>query len=218
MRGFGRCWTINRKCPYMTESSRENLSSLIDGELDRRGRKFLLRRLAGDADMKASWNRMHTVRACLHQEKLSTGNLVDRVAAALDAEPAPSRSLPARLLRPVAGGAIAASVAVMAIVGINSSMIEQQAETSLEEGEPGFVSRPTQLDQPFTQSAVPVSLSEERRTQQRQRISGYVMRHHQAAGSTGFVSWVPIVADMNEQQALQERSDTETAEARAGEP
>lgn len=200
----------------MTESSRENLSSLMDGELDRRGRKFLLRRLASDADMKASWNRMHTVRACLHKERLAGAGLVERVAAALEAEPTPSRSLPARLLRPVAGGAIAASVAVMAIVGINSSMLQQQGADSVDESEPGFVSRPTELDQPFTQSATPVNYSEDRRTQ-RQRISGYVMRHHQAAGSTGFVSWVPIVADMNgDQREDDARSDG--AEARVGEP
>lgn len=200
----------------MTESSRENLSSLMDGELDRKGRKFLLRRLASDADMKASWNRMHTVRACLHKERLAGNGLVERVAAALEAEPAPSRSLPARLLRPVAGGAIAASVAVMAIVGINSSMLQQQGAESVDESEPGFVSRPTELDQPFTQSAIPVNYSEDRRTQ-RQRISGYVMRHHQAAGSTGFVSWVPIVADMNgDQREDDARSDE--ADARVGEP
>lgn len=198
----------------MSESSRENLSSLMDGELDRKGRKFLLRRLAGDSAMKASWNRMHMVRACLHQENLASGNLVARVSAALDGEPTPSRSLPARLLRPVAGGAIAASVAVMAIVGINSSMLEQQGAVAPEGDEPGFVSRPTELDKPFTQSAVPVAYSEDRRAQ-RQRISGYVMRHHQAAGSTGFVSWVPIVSDMDEdEEAVQPVS----AEARVGEP
>lgn len=198
----------------MTESSRENLSSLMDGELDRKGRKFLLRRLAADADMKASWNRMHTVRACLHKERLASGDLVARVAAALDGEQPPSRSLPARLLRPVAGSAIAASVAVMAIVGINSSMLEQQGTASLEDDEPGFVSRPTELDKPFTQSAVPVSYSEDRRAQ-RQRISGYVMRHHQAAGSTGFVSWVPIVTDLNEDS---DRPRPARAESRVGEP
>lgn len=184
----------------MNESSRENLSCLMDGELDRKGRKFLLRRLSSDAEMKGRWSRMHAVRACLHGEHLVSGDLVARVADALDAEAAPSRSLPARLLRPVAGGAIAASVAVMAIVGINASMLEQQEAVSTQAEEPGFVSRGTSLDQPFTQSAVPVSYSEDRRAQ-RQRIGRYVLRHNQAAGSTGFASWVPIVTEMNEQDA-----------------
>jgi sigma-E factor negative regulatory protein RseA len=194
----------------MNESSRENLSSLMDGELDRKGRKFLLRRLAADADMKGCWNRMHTVRACLHQERLATADLVSRVADALDGEAAPQRSLGARLMRPVAGGAIAASVAVMAIVGINASMLEQQQSASAPNtDEPGFVSRSTSLDEPFTQSAVPVSYSEDTRAQ-RQRIGGYVLRHNQAAGSTGFVSWVPIVTEMNEQDERLRSAGNET--------
>ena len=192
----------------MTETSRENLSCLIDGELDRRGRKFLLRRLSGDAEMKSCWNRMHTVRACMHGERLARGDLVARVAEALDGESAPQRSLAARLVRPVAGGAIAASVAVMAIVGINASMLEQQAVNATASEEPGFVSRSTSLDQPFTQSAVPVSYSEDRRAE-RERIGGYVLRHNQAAGSTGFVSWVPIVTEMNEQDERLRSADEE---------
>ena len=198
----------------MNESSRENLSCLMDGELDRRGRKFLLRRLAGDEQLKGCWNRMHTVRACLHGERLAAGDLVSRVADALDGESAPSRRLPARLLRPVAGGAIAASVAIMAIVGINASMLEQQGGISASGDEPGFVSRGTSLDQSFTQSAVPVSYSEDRRAE-RQRINGYVLRHKQAAGSAGFVSWVPIVTEMNEQD---QRLQAEQAEAPARQP
>jgi sigma-E factor negative regulatory protein RseA len=179
----------------MSEHSRENLSSLMDGELDRRGRRFLLRRLAGDEELKSSWARMHTVRACLHQETLAAQDLVSRVADALDAEPAPAAGRMVRWLRPVAGTAIAASVAVAAIVGINASLLEQSA-APVDSREDGFVSRSTALDRPFTQSAVPVSYSEDRRAA-RQRISGYVLRHHQAAGSTGFVSYVPIVTGMD---------------------
>lgn len=178
----------------MSESSREHLSSLIDGEMDRKGRKFLVRRLAGDAELRGVWNRMHTVRACLHQERLAAADLVSRVARQIEAEPAPRPAMAARWLRPVAGGAIAASVALMAIVGINSSMMEQGAGP---EDEPGFVSQSTSLDKPFTREATPVGYSEDRRAQ-RQRISGYVLRHNQAAGSTGFVSYVPIVTDLDD--------------------
>lgn len=182
----------------MTESSREHLSCLVDGELDRKGRKFLLRRLAGDAELKSQWNRMHTVRACLHRERLAAADLVARVAAVIDGEPAPQASRLARWARPLAGSAIAASVALMAIVGINSTLDQQPPGGEGEE--PGFVSRSTSLDEPFTQPAVPVSYSEDRRAA-RQRISGYVLRHHQAAGGAGFVSYVPIVTDMEDERS-----------------
>lgn len=198
----------------MSEHSRENLSSLMDGELDRRGRKFLLRRLAGDEALKSSWARMHTVRACLHQETLAARDLVSRVADALDGEPAPKVGGMARWMRPVAGGAIAASVAVAAIVGINASLLEQSAAPA-DSREDGFVSRSTVLDRPFTQSAVPVSYSEDRRAV-RQRISGYVLRHHQAAGSTGFVSYVPIVTGLDAGASEREASGSnERPEERA---
>lgn len=180
----------------MSASSRENLSCLMDDELDRRGRKFLLRRLAGDAELTAAWTRMHTVRACLHGERLAGANLVSRVAAALEAEAVPAQS-GGGWLRPVSGFAIAASVAVMAIVGLNS-MLEQPGNAPGSVDRAGFVSHPTSLDQPFAQPAVPVSYSEDQRAE-RERISGYVLRHHQAAGSAGFPTWVPIVTSLDEE-------------------
>ncbi|HLS05521.1 MAG TPA: sigma-E factor negative regulatory protein [Wenzhouxiangella sp.] len=184
----------------MTES-RENLSSLMDGELDRRGRRFLLRRLAGDAALKADWNRMHTVRACIQGDTLADAGFASRVAAAIEAEPAPRQNISSRLLRPAAGAAIAASVAVVALIGFNASVMNgSDGSTQLPGEARSFVSQPTSLDRDFARSPVPVSLSEDRqaRQAQRHRLSSYVMRHHQAAGSTGFVSWVPIVADMEE--------------------
>lgn len=180
----------------MSESNREYLSRLMDGDLDRNARRFLLRRLAADDDMKATWRRFHVVRACLHRELLAAGDLSTRVARALEGEPVPGRGRMQAWFRPVAGSAIAASVALMAIVGINSTMLEHQQDPS--ESQPGFVSQSTSLDQPFTRStsAVPVSYSEES-SAERQRISGHVLRHHQVSGRAGFVSYVPIVSGMS---------------------
>ena len=201
----------------MTESNREHLSCLMDGELDRNAQRFLLRRMTEDSEMKATWRRFHTVRACLHRELLATRDLTKRVAAALDDEPVPGAS-PGRMaswFKPVAGGAIAASVALVAIVGINSNVLDRQADPA---EQPGFVSQPTSLDHPFTQSAVPVSYSEggsaAQRTAERERISGHVLRHHQAAGGAGFVSYVPIVTGISsdgvEIQFQPQRSEDET--------
>ena len=183
----------------MSESNREHLSCLMDGELDHNAQRFLLRRLSEDPEMKATWRRFHTVRACLHREILSTRDLSARVAAALDGEPLPG-SANGRMtnwFKPVAGGAIAASVALVAIVGINSNMLDRQGDPS---EQPGFVSQPTSFDQPFTRSAVPVGYSEAsaaERAAERQRISGHVLRHHQASGGAGFVSYVPIVTGIS---------------------
>lgn len=193
----------------MSESNREHLSCLMDGELNRSGRKFLLRRLAEDADMKATWRRFHVVRASLHKEVLATRDLGARIAVALEDEPLPGESSRmARWFRPVAGSAIAASVALVAIVGINSSMLENSGSETTGDEQPGFVSQPTSLDQPFTRAAVPVSFSEGGQAE-RQRISGYVLRHHQASGRAGFVSYVPIVTGMSEEPSARELPDSE---------
>jgi sigma-E factor negative regulatory protein RseA len=175
----------------MTDSNQEHLSSLMDGELDHKAQDFLLRRLASDQTMTATWRRYHLVRACLHQEMASGICIAERVSHALAEEPEASVSRLGTWLRPVAGSAIAASVALMAIVGINANLMERnQAEPLLDQ--PGFVSQPTSLDQAFSRQAIPVSFSEVSQAD-RQRINTYVMRHNQAVGGGGFVSYLPIV-------------------------
>jgi len=49
----------------MTDST-ENLSCLMDGELEADGQRFMVRRLANDTSMTMAWRRYHLVRACQH--------------------------------------------------------------------------------------------------------------------------------------------------------
>ncbi|NDY94464.1 sigma-E factor negative regulatory protein [Wenzhouxiangella limi] len=200
----------------MTEANREQLSCLMDGELERRGRDFLVRRLAGDRELADRWQRYHVIKACLQREFAGETGLAGRVAAALDDEPAlPERrdSALGRWLKPAGGMAIAASVAVAALVGINSSVLEQsQGERSADQ--PGFVSQATALDRPFNQPLVPVSLNETSAAD-RQRLNTYLLRHNQAAGSSGFVSYVPIVVGAgNLPSAPQAKPDSAPAGSR----
>ncbi len=203
----------------MSESNREHLSCLMDGELDRSAQQFLLRRMAEDSEMKDAWRRFHTVRACMHGEMLAVGNLADRVAAVISDEPeAGSGGRMAAWFKPVAGGAIAASVALVAIVGINSSMLDRHADPSEQQG---FVSQSTSLDKPFARSTVPstvpVSFSETTAAE-RQRISGHVLRHHQASGGAGFISYAPIVTGIRSEGVeiqFQPRQADDEAQSRA---
>jgi sigma-E factor negative regulatory protein RseA len=176
----------------MTEANREQISCLIDGELERTGRDFLVRRLTNDEELSGHWQRYHVIRACMQREFNGSLDLAERVSCALDAEPAMINNPRAmRWLKPAAGMAIAASVAVMALVGINSSVLEQGQTRQFAE-QAGFVSQSTPLDRPFTQPLVPVSLSETS-TADRQRLNSYLLRHNQAVGGAGFSSYVPIV-------------------------
>lgn len=177
----------------MTETNREHLSCLMDGELEKGAGTFLVRRLSSDEQLSDRWRRYHLIRACLHKELVSAEDLAGRVSDVLTAEEtiavqSPSRS---RWLKPLGGAAIAASVAVAALVAINTSLMDQEAPELLAD-EAGFVSQSSPLDRAFSQPLVPVSFSETSAAD-RQRIRSYVVRHNQAAGGAGFVSYVPIV-------------------------
>ena len=179
----------------MTDSS-ENLSCLMDGELDRDRQRFLLKRMANDPSLALTWRRFHLVRACLHKELAHPQCIAERVSAAIGQEavhqgPGVSTARMPRWVRPIAGGAIAASAALFAIVAINSSLLERAGNEA--ELQPGFVSQSNVLDQSFARQPTPVSYAE-MSPSQRQRLNSYVLRHNQAAGGGGFVSYIPIVS------------------------
>lgn len=104
----------------MNEAHRENLSALIDGELEFDQVRFMLRRTEHDAELRVSWSSYHVGRDCLRGEfaGLASDDFADRVMSALDvpaSESAPG-SATRRWLRWSAGGAIAASVAAVALM------------------------------------------------------------------------------------------------------
>lgn len=101
------------------DEMREQLSALMDGELDRDAARFLLRRVDADPQLKATWERFHLTRAALRRQgSLAAGDgFAARVMAQLADEQAPRAT--ARFegwRRLVAGGAIAAGVAMAALM------------------------------------------------------------------------------------------------------
>lgn len=104
----------------MSDDIKEQLSALMDGELGRDERAFLMRRIEHDAELRALWTRMHLVRDVLTHRPGGAGlNLADRVMQSIadEAHSAPAASA-GRAWRPWLGAAIAASVALMAVFAI----------------------------------------------------------------------------------------------------
>lgn len=116
----------------MSEHVNEQLSALADDELPGEEMPLLMRRLGRDPELVNRLGRYYTTRAAVHGDlgPAADGVFAERVAAALDAEPAldPAEAesvVPAastthrrrvlRFARPVAGATIAASVAVLAV-------------------------------------------------------------------------------------------------------
>ena len=109
----------------MNEAIRMQLSAFVDGELPENEAELLLRRLSQDAELRQQVAEFMAVGRAMRGEVQVSGidDLRDRVAAALDAAPSIADQpedipLDDRLVRPMAGFAIAATVALVAIFGL----------------------------------------------------------------------------------------------------
>ena len=97
----------------------EQLSALIDGELERDSARFLLRRIGHDAELAERWDRWHCYGETMRGAALPLReNFAASIMAALDdasvVQTQPSRS--PRVLRWGGGFAVAASVALAALL------------------------------------------------------------------------------------------------------
>jgi sigma-E factor negative regulatory protein RseA len=116
----------------MSEQLHDQISAFVDGELPEHETELLLRRLERDDALRATLTRYVAVGAALRGEgaRPLTNRLAVRVAAAVAAEaPAAGKSaLRGRRtwLRPLAGLAVAATVASVAILGVQR--LQQPAE------------------------------------------------------------------------------------------
>lgn len=185
----------------MSKETREFISSLMDGEIDQESSRFLMRRLASDDEMKATWSRYHLVRDCLRFQdgSMADVDLTSRVSDALQQERTVHRRWAgaSRWLKPVGGAAVAASVALMAVVAVGPAADRAQpgaptglAATSESEAftSPQNILAPTPSSR---QASLMGQSSEERR-----RMNSYLLRHYQAAGSRGshgVVTAAPII-------------------------
>ncbi|QWT21849.1 sigma-E factor negative regulatory protein [Bacillus sp. NP157] len=105
----------------MSEANREILSAGMDGELSREEIRFLLRRLDADPALAQAWSRYHVGADGVRGEvaPLASAGFASRVMAAIDAEASVTGTAAAprrRWLHWSAGGAIAASVAMAALM------------------------------------------------------------------------------------------------------
>ncbi len=111
----------------MNEKIGEQISAMFDEELEDQEQELLLHRLQRDPQMQSSWSRYqligdairHNLNAAAHPD------LREDIRHEIEREPAivsTSQSSVAglRMMKPVAGLAIAASVAAMAIIGLQN--------------------------------------------------------------------------------------------------
>lgn len=102
----------------MSDTQRENLSVGMDGELSKEELRFLLRRLDHDAELQEAWSRYHVARDGLRQQlpPLASQDFASRVMQAIERDGVVQGRQRRHWLHWSAGGAIAASVAVAALM------------------------------------------------------------------------------------------------------
>ncbi len=128
----------------MSDAKKERLSAFMDGELEGSGQGGAVDQLLEEPELMGAWGRYHLVSDCLKQrlpDRLDR-NLAANVSRALQDEPpivAPVAFL-RPLARPVAGFAIAASVAALAVLGVLG--VQQQQLGGPHEAPAGLAAAP----------------------------------------------------------------------------
>jgi len=114
----------------MSEMLDEQTSALMDGEVDADARSFLLRRMADDDSFRSRWTRYHLISEALKNNlpDATDPTFAERVRSAVAQEPAlivqtPTKRRPVsrRWYRPAMGIAAAASLAAVAVIGLQMS-------------------------------------------------------------------------------------------------
>jgi len=121
----------------MSDKSNQQISNLMDGELDTNASKFLLKRMASDDALKKTWENYHLIKSCLQKDKDEP--LVIDVASRVCEElgmpkhkTVETKPVVNKWLKPIMGIGIAASVALMSVLILQN----QQLEGSIPVGQP----------------------------------------------------------------------------------
>lgn len=176
----------------------EQLCCLMDNELADSQARFLFSRLENDAELRKRWERMHMARAVMQDHRYtSLDGFGARVAAAVDSETPEPMSAGERTrhwLQPLAGAAIAASVAVVAF-NLWQTPTTEMADTPM-----ALVDKPTadlmgEVNAGASQIAIPAVAGAGQQASNA-ILQQYMIRHAQATGGSGIaLQHIYVVSD-----------------------
>jgi sigma-E factor negative regulatory protein RseA len=170
----------------MSDKLREQISALADDHLAESEHELLLRRFAVDKALRACWERYHLIGEAMRKNlpPADTRGLADRVmaeihppAAAADAE----QPEPAILFsKALAGFAVAASVAVVAVLGLRHDTRMQQMAAAPAEIVPADAGLP---QEPLSYGFVNGASWEGTAPQVQATLRSYMVNHDVIVGS-----------------------------------
>lgn len=208
----------------MNHEIKQQLSALIDGELERDQARFLLKRMQTDDELTQCWSRWHAAGESLRGQGITPLRLdfAQRIAQALDAEAAPKRTVVAPLLRWAGGFAVAASVALAALLAVDPGTSPPPVATPLaatpapapSATPPAEVApspyREQDLRPPLRLDTQTVAASDASpyttAVRLDPRIESYLVRHNEATAvqGRGFVPYVTLVTPLRERAVATE--------------
>ena len=177
----------------MSEDKREQLSAMMDGELDASDASVVDALMNSD-NLKSSWGRYHLVSDCLQQQLPESvdQDLAQRISDSLEAEPhilAPVSKRKSTVLKPIAGFAIAASVATVAILGI-----QQNDDKGAANGNIAIAANssaiPQSLSQPVANSVDENQLRQVK-SDARARMNSYLVNYSEYRTNAGLQGMLP---------------------------
>lgn len=116
------------------DGTKERLSALMDGALSAEEARFLLRRIEREPELKRLWSSWHRIRAWVGEGGAAPmgEDFADRIMERIDREdaPQPTAVSAGRGWRAVLGVAVAASVAWLALVGVEPQVTEHAPMTA----------------------------------------------------------------------------------------
>lgn len=191
----------------MNEHKNEQLSALVDGELDD---DEITGKLANDMTMRRKWRRYTLISDAMHNSSPlhPDPRLASTISELISREPvvfAPERRSRTRYayLKPAAGMAIAASVAMLAILGIQQTWRTEGVGPTVSPPELAQVQDPAlELRLPAQQVSVNVDQPPQIRIQSNARMSRYLMNHGEfqtSVGVQGAMPYVRLVSTDNDQ-------------------
>jgi len=188
----------------MSEQSREQISALVDGELEN-GAPFILNALRDNQEYKKVWHHYHLIGECLRGNlpRQIDMNLADRISRIIENEPAlltvTKSAIRNSLLKPVIGFAIAASVTVVVILGVKQTSMGPAANQT-----PTIAANQTEGPANYQLARITAEPAVQNRTQNYQatadaqsRLNRYLVNHNEYrsnAGVQGMLPYVRIVA------------------------
>ena len=190
----------------MNDDLKQKLSSLMDGETDNHA-EHTISELITSESLRKTWRRYHLISDALNGNlpALLDWDLAGKIASEIAKEPIPIagyRVVTRRFLRPAAGLAIAASVAAIAILGIQQNSDRTQERTPIQLADtqlPQINANISSYTFPASSNAVSSQIENTGDVEPNLRLNSYLVNYNEIrtsqTGVQGIIPYVRIIAN-----------------------